>query len=103
MAYTNNTYYNENIIIDEDGTLRCKTENKKIKDFKDYVILRNKLINSPVFTVKYDDNYELRPSCVKKFDALVQAYDFNIKESEKTIENFNWDLEQQIIIWRGGF
>ena len=103
MEYTSQDYFKKNIYEDSDGILKCRHENVSKKDFKDYEILRERLINKPVFSVQYDEKKQLRPSCVRRFDALVQAYDYNIDESKKTVENFNWDLEQQIIIWRGGF
>ena len=103
MKYTNKDYFKKNIYEDSDDILKCRHENVSKKDFKDYEILRKRLIDNPVFSVRYDEKREMRPSCVYRFDALVQAYDDNIDESEKTIENFNWDVEQQIIIWRGGF
>ena len=78
-------------------------ENVKKSEFKDYEALRKYLIDNPVRSVVYDDRMEMRPSCVARLACLVQAYDDDIGEGQKTIENFNWDVEQQIIIWRGGF
>lgn len=103
MKYTNKDYFKKNIYEDSDDILKCRHENVSKKYFKDYVILRKRLLDFPQLSVKYDNEKKLRPSCVPRFEALVQAYDDNIDESEKTIENFNWDVEQQIIIWRGGF
>ena len=103
MKYTNKDYFKKNIYEDSDDILKCRHENVSKEDFKDYVILRKRLLDFPQLSVKYDNEKKLRPSCVPRFEALVQAYDDNIDESKKTIENFNWDVEQQIIIWRGGF
>lgn len=103
MNFTNQNYFNNNIYVDSEDKLRCRHENETIEDFKDYVILRKRLLDFPQLSVKYDNEKKLRPSCVPRFEALVQAYDDDIDESKKTIENFNWDVEQQIIIWRGGF
>lgn len=103
MKYTNQDYFKKNIYEDSDDILKCRHENVSKKDFKDYEILRKRLLDFPQLSVKYDNEKKLRPSCVPRFEALVQAYDMGIDESQKTIENFNWDVEQQIIIWRGGF
>lgn len=103
MKYTNQDYFKKNIYEDSDDILKCRHENVSKKDFKDYEILRKRLLDFPQLSVKYDNEKKLRPSCVPRFEALVQAYDRGIDESQKTIENFNWDVEQQIIIWRGGF
>lgn len=103
MGFTDKNYFKENIYVDSEDKLRCRQENESIEDYKDYVVLRRRLLDFPQLSVKYDSKKELRPSCVPRLEALVQAYDEDINENQKTIENFNWDVEQQIIIWRGGF
>ena len=76
-------YCKKNIVMDEEkDILHNIHENVKKSEFKDYEALRKYLIDNPVRSVVYDDD---------------------IGEGQKTIENFNWDVEQQIIIWRGGF
>lgn len=99
-----NEYFKKNIVMDEENDIMHNIhENVKKSEFKDYEALRKYLIDNPVRSVVYDDRMEMRPSCVARLDCLVQAYDDDIGEGQKTIENFNWDVEQQIIIWRGGF
>ncbi|WP_302272483.1 hypothetical protein [Brachyspira aalborgi] len=97
-------FYDNNIIFDEEKhVLYNKEENIKKSEFKDYAKLRKYLIENPRRSIKYDDKMEIRPSCVERLDALVQAYDRDKPVEEMTIENWNYMIEQQIIIWRGGF
>ena len=98
-----NEYYKKNIIVGKDDILRCKRENVKKSEFKDYEALRKYLIENPIRSVEYDDRMEMRPSCVARLDCLVKAYDRDDADKPNTIEEFNYMIEQKIIIWRGGF
>ena len=98
-----NEYFEKNIIIDENDIMHNKIENVKKSEFKDYEALRKYLIENPIRSVEYDDRMEIRPSCVERLDCLVKAYDRDDADKPNTIEEFNYMIEQKIIIWRGGF
>ncbi len=95
--------------MNKNGVMTNKEYNISKSDYPNYKKIRNKLIEDAWQTVKNDrGDMLLRPSCVANLDCLVQPYkdgyfhqDNNIRK--KTIEMFNYDIEQQIIIWRGGF
>ena len=84
-----NEYFKKNIVMDEENDIMHNIhENVKKSEFKDYEALRNYLIDNPVRSVEYDDRMEMRPSCVKRLDCLVQAYDDDIGEGQKNDRKF---------------
>lgn len=94
-----NDYYEKNIKTNEKGIMENIEENVKKSEFKDYAVFRKYLIENPKRSIEYDSKNEMRPSCVERLNCLVKNFD----NEPETIEEYNYIIEQQIIVWRGGY